>query len=102
MNAIVDEAHLWGRKACAHAHGTMAIKMAVKAGVASIEHGSFLDDEAIQAATTNAADLIGNPRIGVIRPGSYADIIAVTTDPLKDITVLEKVSFVMKGGTVYK
>jgi imidazolonepropionase-like amidohydrolase len=192
MNAIVDEAHLWGRKACAHAHGTQAIKMAVKAGVASVEHGSILDDEAIrmmkergtylvadiynddyilseysrlgfpdkiiakerlvgraqresfhkavlagvkiafgtdagvyphgwnakqffymvkygltpmqaiQAATTNAADLIGNPRIGVIRPGSFADLIAVPADPLKDITILEKPSFVMKGGVVYK
>jgi imidazolonepropionase-like amidohydrolase len=47
MNAIVTEARLWGKKACAHAHGTEAIKMAVKAGVASIEHGSLLDDEAI-------------------------------------------------------
>jgi imidazolonepropionase-like amidohydrolase len=48
MNAIVDEAKLWGRKTCAHAHGTEAIKMAVKAGVASVEHGSILDDECIQ------------------------------------------------------
>ncbi|MEO8764947.1 MAG: amidohydrolase family protein [Ginsengibacter sp.] len=48
MNAIVDEAKLWGKKTCAHAHGTEAIKMAVKAGVASIEHGSLLDDEGIQ------------------------------------------------------
>ena len=47
MNAIVAEAKLWGRKTCAHAHGTEAIKMAVKAGVASIELGSMLDDEAI-------------------------------------------------------
>lgn len=192
MNAIVDEAHLWGRKACAHAHGTQAIKMAVRAGVASIEHGSMLDDEAIrmmkekgtylvadiynddyilseyarlgfpekiidkerqvgkvqresfrkavlagvkiafgtdagvyphgwngrqffymvkfgltplqaiQAATSNAADLIGNPRIGSIRPGGFADIIAVKGDPLSDVRLLEHVSFVMKGGTVYK
>jgi imidazolonepropionase-like amidohydrolase len=192
MNAIVDEAHLWGRKACAHAHGTIAIKMAVKAGVASIEHGSMLDDEAIkmmkdrgtylvadiynddyilseyaklgypekilnkeklvgqvqrqsfhkavlagvkiafgtdagvyphgwnarqfyymvkyglspmqaiQAATTNAADLIGNTRIGSLKPGNFADIIAVKADPLKDIKALESVSFVMKGGEVYK
>lgn len=48
MNAIVAEAKLWGKKACAHAHGTEAIKMAVKAGVASIEHGSLIDDEGIQ------------------------------------------------------
>jgi imidazolonepropionase-like amidohydrolase len=192
MNAIVDEAHLWGRKACAHAHGTLAIKMAVKAGVASVEHGSMLDDEAIrmmkergtylvadiynddyirseyaklgfpnkiiekeklvgqvqresfrkaaqagvkmafgtdagvyphgwnakqfyymvkyglspmqaiQAATVNAADLIGNTRIGAIRVGGFADIIAVKGDPLNDIKALETVSFVMKGGEVYR
>jgi imidazolonepropionase-like amidohydrolase len=47
MNAIVAEASLWGKKTCAHAHGTVAIKMAIKAGVASIEHGSILDDEAL-------------------------------------------------------
>jgi len=193
MNAIVDEAHLWGKKACAHAHGTIAIKMAVKAGVASIEHGSFLDDEAIammkergtylvadiynddyilsdyakhgtpqkiidkeklvgktqrlsfqkavkagvkiafgtdagvyphgwngkqfkymvkfgltpmqaiQAATVNAADLLGwTSKVGSITPGKYADIVAVTNDPLTDITTLEHVQFVMKGGMVYK
>jgi imidazolonepropionase-like amidohydrolase len=192
MNAIVDEAHLWGKKACAHAHGTEAIKMAVKAGVASVEHGSMLDDEAIrmmkergtylvadiynddyirteyarlgfpkkiidkeklvgqvqresfqkavkagvkiafgtdagvyphgwnakqffymvkygqtpmqaiQAATVNAADLIGNSRIGQLKPGAFADVIAAKTDPLKDIRALESVAFVMKAGTVYK
>jgi imidazolonepropionase-like amidohydrolase len=193
MNAIVDEAHLWGKKACAHAHGTVAIKMAVKAGVASIEHGSFLDDEAInmmkehgtylvadiyndeyimsdyakhgtpeiilnkerlvgkaqrlsfqraakagvkiafgtdagvyphgwngkqfkymvkfgltpmqaiQSATISASDLLGwKDKVGSIAPGKYADIVAVKNDPLADITVLEKVQFVMKGGQVYK
>ena len=192
MNAIVEEAKLWGKKACAHAHGAEAIKMAVKAGVASIEHGSLLDDEgiqlmlqhgtylvadvynddyirseyaklgypdkiiekeklvgqaqrenfakavkagvkiafgtdagvyphgwnakqfyymvkfgctpmqAIQAATINAADLIGNKKIGTIKIGDYADMIAVKADVLKDITSLEHVSFVMKGGEIYK
>ncbi|MBB6003240.1 amidohydrolase family protein [Arcicella rosea] len=48
MNTIVEEAKVWGRKTCAHAHGAEAIKMAVKAGVASIEHGSFVDEEGIQ------------------------------------------------------
>jgi imidazolonepropionase-like amidohydrolase len=48
MNAIVDEARLHGLKACAHAHGTEAIKMAIRAGVASIEHGSLIDDEGIR------------------------------------------------------
>jgi imidazolonepropionase-like amidohydrolase len=48
MNAIVQEAKLWHRKACAHAHGTEAIKMAIRAGVASVEHCSFIDEEGIQ------------------------------------------------------
>jgi imidazolonepropionase-like amidohydrolase len=48
MNAIVQEAKMWHKKACAHAHGTEAIKMAIRAGVASVEHCSFIDDEGIQ------------------------------------------------------
>jgi imidazolonepropionase-like amidohydrolase len=193
MNAIVEEATLWGKKACAHAHGTVAIKMAVKAGVASIEHGSFLDDEAIalmkehgtyldadiyndeyimseykrlgypdkilkkerlvgqtqresfrkavqagvkitfgtdagvyphgwnakqfkymvkygltpmqaiQAATINASDLLGwKKKVGSIAVGKFADIIAVSASPIEDVSVLENVKFVMKGGVVYK
>lgn len=193
MNAIVDEAKRWGRKTCAHAHGTEAIKMAVKAGVASVEHGSLLDDEAIelmkergtyydptifvghyviaefakkgypekilnkarmivpvvgasfskavkagvkivygtdagvfphglnamqfaymvkfgqtpmqaiQSATVNAADLLNlTKKVGSIERGKFADIIAVTGNPLENISLLEKVSFVMKGGVVYK
>jgi imidazolonepropionase-like amidohydrolase len=47
LAAIVDEAHMLGRKVAAHAHGTAGIKAAVRAGVDSIEHGSILDDEAI-------------------------------------------------------
>ncbi|MGZ5986279.1 MAG: amidohydrolase family protein [Caulobacteraceae bacterium] len=59
--------------------------------------------EAIKAATWNAADLIGDTKdIGTVQAGRYADIIAVDADPLKDVTVLEHVTFVMKGGTVYK
>ncbi|MBA3882828.1 MAG: amidohydrolase family protein [Chthoniobacterales bacterium] len=48
MKAAVDEAALWGRKVAAHAHGAEAIKMAIRAGVASIEHGSLIDDEGIR------------------------------------------------------
>jgi imidazolonepropionase-like amidohydrolase len=193
MKAAVDEAALWGKKVAAHAHGTEAIKMAVRAGVASIEHGSLIDDEgirlmkekgtwlvadiynddyilaeysrlgypqkiiekerlvgriqrenfrkafqagvkcafgtdagvyphgwnakqlakevewgmtamqAIQSATTSAADLIGwKTKVGQIAPGYFADLVAVKGDPIKDITVLEKVDFVMKGGAIYK
>ncbi len=193
MNAIVEEAKLHGIKVCAHAHGTEGIKMATKAGVTSIEHGSFLDEEAIklmkqrgtylsadiynddyivaeflklgypqkiidkeklvgrtqresfqkavkaglkisygtdagvyphgwngkqfakmvewgmtpmqaiQAATVSGADLLGwNDKIGSISAGKYADIVAVSADPLQNIAVFENVQFVMKGGEVYK
>ncbi len=60
MNAIVDEAKLWGKKACAHAHGTLAIKMAVKAGVASIEHGSLIDSEGIQLMIKHGTYLVAD------------------------------------------
>ena len=190
MKAICDEAAMWGRKVAAHAHGTEAIKRAVRAGVAAIEHGSLLDDEgirlmkergtflvedvynddwilaefakmgypekiiekersigrlqrenfakavkagvkiaygtdagvyphglnarqfrymvaagltpmqAIQSATSSAAELLGWPQVGAIAPGRFAGLVAVDGDPLKDVTILEKPSFVMKGGEV--
>lgn len=193
LNAVVAEAEMWDRKVAAHAHGAEGIKRAVRAGVASIEHGSLLDDEgirlmqergtylvadiynddyilaefarlqypqkiiekerqigrlqrenfqravragvkiafgtdagvypqgqnarqfahmvrwgltpmqAIQAATVNAADLMGwSDRVGALAPGFFADLIAVDGDPLRDITELERVRFVMKGGVIYQ
>jgi imidazolonepropionase-like amidohydrolase len=191
IRAVVIEAHRLGRKVAAHAHGAAGIKQAVMAGVDSIEHASFIDDEAIrlmkekgtylvptiylgdwfmenyarigvpdfmvekakvvmpaarlnigrafkagvkvafgtdaavyphglnahefavmvklgltpmqsiQAATVNAADLLGwSDRVGSIEAGRFADIIAVSGDPATDVTKLEHVSFVMKGGQV--
>jgi imidazolonepropionase-like amidohydrolase len=59
--------------------------------------------QAIQAATSNAADLLGHANeLGSIKAGKYADLIAVSDDPLKDISLLERVEFVMKDGKVYK
>jgi len=59
--------------------------------------------QAIRAATSNAADLIGRAKdVGSIEAGKYADIIAISADPLQDVRVLENVGFVMKGGVVYK
>ena len=184
LRAVVEEAARHGLKVAAHAHGTAGIKAAVRAGVASIEHGSMLDDEAIalmkehgtylvptralsglldrnqlpppirakmdevmpladasfkkavaagvkiafgtdaavlphgmnarefsamvaagmspidaiRAATLNGADLLGTPDRGEIAVGKLADLIAVPGNPLSDVTVLEKVSFVMVGG----
>ena len=188
LNAIVEEASRHGLKVMAHAHGSEGILAAVKAGVASIEHGSMLTPEiiremkkrgtyyvptiylndiplppgtpewtvrkneflaghveesfklavrqgvnialgtdagvlehheagkefnamvrrgmtpvqALQSATIDAADLLGVDNRGEIKPGLLADIIAVKGNPLDDITEMERVSFVMKGGDVVK
>jgi imidazolonepropionase-like amidohydrolase len=193
LHAAVDEASHFGLRVEAHAHSPEGIKNAIRAGVASVEHATMIDDEgialakqhgtyldmdiydeeciqeagkngsmpkdflehdaklgqvqrdnfrkavaagvkmsfgtdagvcaygtsgkqfafmvkygmtpmqAIQAATSNAADLLGHSsEIGSIKPGKFADIIAVTGDPLTDIRLLENVQFVMKDGKVYK
>jgi imidazolonepropionase-like amidohydrolase len=59
--------------------------------------------DAIQSATTNAAELLGWPdRVGNLKPGMYADLIAVAGDPLQDLGALERVRFVMKGSFVVR
>lgn len=59
--------------------------------------------QAIQAATSSAADLLGHSKeVGSIKPGKFADLVAVSRDPLQNISVLENVEFVMKDGVVYK
>jgi imidazolonepropionase-like amidohydrolase len=193
LQAAVDEASNFGLRVAAHAHSPAGIKNAIRAGVASVEHATMIDDEgiamaktrgtyldmdiydeeciqqagregkipqdflqhdaelgqtqrdnfrkavkagvrmafgtdagvcaygtsakqfafmvkygmtpmqAIQAATSSAADLLRHSdELGSIKPGKFADIIAVTSDPLQDVTVLEHVQFVMKDGKVYK
>jgi imidazolonepropionase-like amidohydrolase len=193
LQAAVDEASHFGLRVEAHAHSPEGIKNAIRAGVASVEHASMIDDEgialakqhgtyldmdiydeeciqeegrngkmpkdflehdaqlgqiqrdnfrkavaagvkmsfgtdagvcaygtsgkqfafmvkygmtpmqAIQAATSNAADLLGHSsEIGSLKPGKYADIIAVPGDPLADIRLLEDIRFVMKDGKIYK
>jgi imidazolonepropionase-like amidohydrolase len=193
MKVLIEESHRLGRKVATHAHSAISIKDAVRAGVDSIEHGIFLDDEgialmkehhtflvptsyplfwfeehapqmhlppwvmeksaiiipaakknmakafragvrvalgtdagvyphgqnggefwsmvelgltptqALQSGTVNAAELMGwTDRIGVIREGMFADMVAVKGDPLSDIRLLQHVQFVMKDGVVYK
>src|SRR5205807_2402379 len=78
-------------------HGTQAreFELMVKFGMSPLA--------AIQAGTLNGAKLLGwQGEIGEIKPGYLADIIAVPGDPLKDITVLARVAFVMKGGVVLR
>ncbi|RDZ28251.1 metal-dependent hydrolase family protein [Lysobacter silvisoli] len=191
--AIVETAHLYGKKVAVHAHGADGIAVALRAGADSIEHGTLLDDaslalfrktgayyvptlstvngykerlarnpgaytgevrakiewrigitgkslehavpagvriafgtdagvslhgrnadefelmvahgmtsaQALQAATVNAADLLGlADQVGSLEPGKRADLIAVSGDPLQDVTVLKRVEFVMKDGKV--
>jgi imidazolonepropionase-like amidohydrolase len=195
VQAIVETARLYGKKVAVHAHAEDGVKMALAAGVDSIEHGTTLDDEALElfrksgayyvptlstvngyleriaadpnayapavrakvdwriritgeslrkavprgvkiafgtdagvskhgrngeefglmvkhgmthaqaleAATVNAADLLGlSAEVGTLEPGKRADLIAVEGDPLRDVTVLERVAFVMKDGAVFK
>jgi len=86
-----------GTDAAVYPHGLNAHELAVYV------HLGMTPLQAIQTATINDADLLGwSDRIGTIAPGKYADIIAVDGDPLKDVTTLQTVKFVMKGGEVVK
>jgi imidazolonepropionase-like amidohydrolase len=59
--------------------------------------------DAIKSATSRAAEMLDmKGEIGVLAPGAYADVIGVSADPLKDITALGKVTFVMHDGGIYK
>ncbi len=87
----------FGTDAAVYPHGLNAHEFAVmvKLGLSPLQ--------SIQAATINAADLLGwSGKAGAIEPGKWADIIAVDSDPLQDVTTLEHVKFVMKGGDVVK
>lgn len=87
----------FGTDAAVYPHGLNAREFAVmvKLGLTPLQ--------AIQAATVSDADLLGwSDKIGVLEPNHFADIIAVDGDPLQDVTTLEHVKFVMKGGVVYK
>jgi imidazolonepropionase-like amidohydrolase len=87
----------FGTDAAVYPHGLNAHEFAVyvKLGMTPLQ--------AIQTATINDADLLGwSDKVGTIEPGKWADIVAVDGDPLADITTLERVKFVMKGGEVVR
>jgi imidazolonepropionase-like amidohydrolase len=86
-----------GTDAAVYPHGLNAheFETMVKLGLSPLQ--------SIQAGTINAADLLGwAGKVGTVEPGAWADIVAVDGDPLKDITTLQRVKFVMKGGEVVK
>jgi imidazolonepropionase-like amidohydrolase len=86
-----------GTDAAVYPHGLNAheFETMVKLGLTPLQ--------SIQAGTVNAADLLGwSGKVGTLEPGAWADIVAVDGDPLKDITTLQRVKFVMKGGEVVK
>jgi imidazolonepropionase-like amidohydrolase len=64
--------------------------------------GGMRPADALFAATRNGAELIGSDQIGAVAPGRFADLVAVSGDPLADPSQFEKVGFVMKGGTIYR
>jgi imidazolonepropionase-like amidohydrolase len=87
----------FGTDAAVYPHGLNAHEFAVyvRLGMTPLQ--------AIQTSTINDADLLGwSDKIGTVEPGKYADIIGVDGDPLKDVTTLQNVKFVMKGGEVVK
>jgi imidazolonepropionase-like amidohydrolase len=87
----------FGTDAAVYPHGLNAHEFAVmvRLGLTPLQ--------AIQAATVNAADLLGwSGKVGTLEAGAWADIVAVDGDPIKDVTTLERVKFVMKGGDVVK
>lgn len=80
---------------CPHGINARQFAFMVKYGMTPLE--------AIQSATTSAADLLGkSDLLGSIRPGKYADLIGVSGNPLEDVRILENVKFVMKEGKVFK
>jgi imidazolonepropionase-like amidohydrolase len=87
----------FGTDAAVYPHGLNAHEFAVmvKLGLTPLQ--------SIQASTINAADLLGwSGKVGTLDPGAWGDVIAVDGDPIQDVTTLEHVKFVMKGGEVVK
>ena len=87
-----------GADGSTYAHGTQALDLEML-----VKHGGLTPVRALQGATTINAEALGwQDQIGSIEKGKYADLIAVSGDPLADITELQKVKFVMKGGKVIR
>jgi len=89
-----DMCWFWPGKTCGQASVTTLLNLHA-AGVPALD--------VIRSVTTNAAEMLGwQDRVGVIEAGRFADLIAVSDDPVADITELERVRFVMKNGEVVR
>ena len=87
-----------GAEGSTYAHGTQGLEF-----IALVRQGGMTPAEALQAGTINAAELMQwQNHVGSISKGKFADIIAVSGDPLKDITETRRVRFVMKGGDIVR
>jgi hypothetical protein len=87
-----------GADGATYAHGTQALDFA-----ALVKHGGMTTARVLQSGTMINAEALGwKSQIGSIEKGKYADLIAVSGDPLADITELQRVKFVMKGGEIIK
>jgi imidazolonepropionase-like amidohydrolase len=92
--AGTDMCWFWPGKTCGQASVTTLLNLHA-AGVSALD--------VIRAITTNAAEMLGwQDRVGAIEPGKFADLVAVSGDPIADITELERVRFVMKNGEVVR
>jgi len=87
---------VFGSDAGIYPHGDNANQLAVM-----VRYG-MTPVQAIQSATVNAAEALGRADVGVIEAGRWADLVAVPGDPTQDVTMLESIPFVMKGGVVVK
>jgi imidazolonepropionase-like amidohydrolase len=92
--AGTDQCWFWPGKTCGQASVITLLNLR-KAGMTSLD--------TIRAITVNAAEMLGwQDRVGAIEPGKFADLVAVSGDPLADVYELERVHFVMKGGEVVR
>jgi imidazolonepropionase-like amidohydrolase len=87
-----------GADGATYVHGTQALDLEVL-----VKRGGLTPARALQGATIVNADALGwKDRIGSVEKGKYADLVAVAGDPLADITEVQRVKFVMKGGRVIR
>jgi imidazolonepropionase-like amidohydrolase len=101
---VVAQAHQLGVKLATGYDASSARQQGDNAReLVALGHAGLPPMEVLRAATLRGAELLGlQEHVGTVEPGRFADLIAVTGDPLKDLTELQRVRFVMKGGAVIR